>query len=179
MAATATAAGQEAQPVRLYAVIRIRGRVGVPPDIRYTLALLRLHRKFHCVLYPSTLPGIDGMLHKVKDWVTWGEIDRETLIELLRRRGRIPGDKPLTDDYVREKLGLKGGIEELADKLLRGEIMLHKLRDRSRKTWIIKPVFRLHPPRGGFRGSIKKPYGAGGELGYRGPAINELIRRML
>ncbi|KSW12761.1 50S ribosomal protein L30 [Pyrodictium occultum] len=175
------AEGEKAQAsqVRLYAVIRIRGRVDVHPDVEHTLALLRLHRKFHLVLYPSTLPGIWGMLHKVKDWATWGEIDRETLIELLRRRGRVPGNKPLTDDYVREKLGLKGGIEELADKLLRAEIVLHRLYDKRRKIWLIKPVFRLHPPRGGFRGSIKKPYGAGGELGYRGPAINELIRRML
>ena len=162
----------------LYAIIRIRGRVGVPPDVRYTLALLRLHRKYHCVLYHSSIPGIDGMLHKVKDWVTWGEITKETLVKLLRARGRIPGDKPLSDEYVREKLGLSG-IEELAEKLMRGEIMLHRLRDYSRKTWGIEPVFRLHPPRGGFRGSIKKPYGAGGELGYRGPAINELIERML
>ncbi len=177
--AQTVAGGQQARQVKLYAIIRIRGRVGVPPDVKKTLANLRLHRKFHLVLYPSTLPGLEGMLQKVKDWVTWGEIDRETLIELLRRRGRIPGDKPLTDEYVREKLGLKGGIEELADKLLRGEIMLHKLYDRKRKVWIIKPVFRLHPPRGGFKGSIKKPYGAGGELGYRGYAINELIRRML
>ncbi|HIP66323.1 MAG TPA: 50S ribosomal protein L30 [Pyrodictium sp.] len=166
------------EDVKLYAIIRLRGRVGVPPDIRYTLSLLRLHRKFHCVLYPSTLPGIWGMLHKVKDWVTWGEINRETLIELLRRRGRIPGNKPLTEEYLREKLGISS-FEELADKLLRGEIMLHKLKDKRTHTWIIKPVFRLHPPRGGFRGSIKKPYGAGGELGYRGEAINELIKRML
>ena len=164
--------------VKLYAIIRIRGRVGVPPDIRYTLSLLRLHRKLHCVLYPSTLPGIWGMLHKVKDWVTWGEINRETLVELLRRRGRAPGDKPLTEEYLREKLGVSS-VEELADKLLKGEIMLHKLKDKKTGSWIIKPVFRLHPPRGGFRGSIKKPYGAGGELGYRGEAINDLIKRML
>ncbi len=178
MAVAAQARSAQQSQVKLYAIIRIRGRVGVPPDVRKTLANLRLHRRFHLVLYPSTLPGIHGMLDKVKDWVTWGEIDRETLIELLRRRGRAPGDKPLTDEYVREKLGLSG-IEELADKLLSGEIMLHKLYDKTRKVWIIKPVFRLHPPRGGFKGSIKKPYGAGGELGYRGYAINELIRRML
>lgn len=170
---------QEASQVKLYAIIRIRGRVDVHPDVEYTLRLLRLHRKHHLVLYPSTLPGIERMLHKAKDWITWGEIDRDVLIELLRRRGRIPGNKPLTDEYIAEKLGLKGGIEELADKLLRGEIMLHRLYDKKNKKWIIKPVFQLHPPRGGFRGSIKKPYGAGGELGYRGPAINELIRRML
>jgi len=157
----------------VYAIIRIRGRVDVPPDIKYTLSLLRLHKKFHCTLYPSTLPGINGMLHKVKDWVTWGEIDRKTLIELLKKRGRIPGNKPLTDDYVKSVLKLSGGIEELADKILSGEIMLHKIEDK------IKPVFRLHPPRGGFKGSTKKPYSDGGELGYRGPAINELIERML
>ncbi len=157
----------------IYAIIRIRGRVDVPPDVKYTLALLRLHRKFHCVLYPSTLPGIEGMLHKVKDWVTWGEIDRETLIELLKKRGRVPGNKPLTDDYVKTVLKIPGGIEELANKILNGEVMLHRIEDK------IKPVFRLHPPRGGFKGSTKKPYGDGGELGYRGPAINELIKRML
>jgi len=160
----------------LYAIIRIRGRVDVPPDVDYTLKLLRLHRKFHMTLYPSTLPGMQGMLSKVKDWVTWGEIDYDTLVEVLRRRGRIVGDKPLTDDIVDKYLapyGIVGGIQALAKALIEGRVMLHKL------DFIIKPVFRLHPPRGGFKGSIKKPYGDGGELGYRGRAINELIRRML
>ncbi|HIQ03389.1 MAG TPA: 50S ribosomal protein L30 [Desulfurococcales archaeon] len=157
----------------VYAIIRIRGTVDVPPDVEYTLKLLRLHKKFHCVLYPSNLPGIDGMLHKVKDWVTWGEIDKETLVKLLRIRGRIPGNKQLTDEYVREKLKLKGGIEELAEKILKGEIQLHKIEN------IIKPVFRLHPPRGGFKKSTKKPYKSNGELGYRGKEINKLIERML
>ena len=173
-------AGQNSleREVKLYAVIRIRGRVDVPPDVEYTLKLLRLHRKNHCVIYPSTLPGIERMLHKVKDWVTWGEIDRETLIELLRTRGRAPGNRPITNEYLKEKLGI-GSIEELVEKLFRGELMLHKLKDKKNKKWIIKPVFRLHPPRGGFKGSIKKPYRAGGELGYRGQEINELIKRML
>lgn len=156
----------------LYAIIRIRGRVDVPPDIEYTLKLLRLHKKYHAVLYPSDLPGIQGMLHKIKDWATWGEIDKETLVELLRKRGRIIGDKPLTDEFVEKKLLIKNGVEGLAEALLKGEVMYHKLK-------YVKPVFRLHPPRGGFKGSIKKPFNDGGELGYRGRAINELIRRML
>ncbi len=157
----------------VYAIIRIRGRVDVHPDVEHTLKLLRLHRKFHAVLYPDNLPGLKGMLQVAKDWITWGEIDRETLVELLRKRGRVPGGKRLTDEYVKEKLGLEGGIEELADKILSGEVMLHKLEDK------IKPVFRLHPPKGGFDGSIKRPYKDGGELGYRGPAINELLRKMI
>ncbi len=157
----------------LYAIIRIRGQADVHPKVESTLKLLRLHKKFHCVLYPDSLPGIKGMLHVIKDWATWGEIDKETLVELLRKRGRIPGNRPLTDDYVREALGLNGGIEELAEKLIRGELHLHKLEDK------VKPVFRLKPPSGGFKGSIKKPYGSNGELGYRGPAINDLLKRMI
>jgi len=157
----------------VYAIIRIRGTVDVPPDVEHTLKLLRLHKKFHCVLYPDSLPGIKGMLLKVKDWVTWGEIDKGTLVELLRRRGKIPGNKPLTDEYVKEKLKLEGGIEELADKILKGEIQLHKIEN------IIKPVFRLHPPRGSFKKSTKKPYKSDGELGYRGQEINKLIEKML
>jgi len=160
----------------VYAIIRIRGTVNTPYDVEYTLRLLRLHKKYHCVLYPSNLPGLQGMLEKVKDWVTWGEIDRETLIQLLKARGRIPGGKKLTDDYVDSKLnelGIKGGIPALADAILSGKIMLHKVDN------LIKPVFRLHPPRGGFKRTIKKPITQGGETGYRGPAINELIKKML
>ncbi|MET1159418.1 MAG: 50S ribosomal protein L30 [Thermoprotei archaeon] len=159
----------------LYAIIRIRGRVDVPPDVDYTLKLLRLHKKFHMVIYPKDLPGLEGMLRKAKDWITWGEIDYDTLVEVLKKRGRIVGNKPLTDEIVDkmlEKHGIKGGIPALAKAMFEGKITLHKLE------WI-KPVFRLHPPRGGFKRSTKRPYNDGGELGYRGKAINELIKRML
>ncbi len=157
----------------LYAIIRIRGQPDTPYDVEYTLKLLRLHRRFYCTLYHSKTPGLDGMLFKAKDWITWGEISKNVLIELLRKRGRTVGNKPLTDNIVKEKLKLKGGIEELAEKLLSGEITLNKIEN------IIKPVFRLHPPKGGFKGTIKRPFGAGGELGYRGEKINELLMRMI
>lgn len=157
----------------LLAIIRLRGRVDVPPDVDYTLKLLRLHRKFSAALYPDSLPGIQGMLRKVQGWVTWGEVSKEVLVELLRKRGRVPGNEPLTDEYVREKLGLRGGIEELAEKLLSGELQLHRLEH------LIKPVFRLHPPKGGFKKSTKRMYGDEGELGYRGSDINKLLKRMI
>ncbi len=158
----------------LYLAIRIRGTVDVHPDIEKTLYLLRLRRKYAASLYHSSLPGIEGMLRKAQDWITWGEIDRDTLIQLLRVRGRILGDKPLTDEWVAQNLGLYGGIPELADKLLAGEIHFHKLEEKG-----VKPFFRLHPPRGGFKRTIKRHYTNGGELGYRGSAINELVLRML
>lgn len=155
----------------LYAVVRIRGTVDVPPDVEHTLRLLRLLKPFHATIYPKS-PAIDGMLGVVKDWVAWGEVDRETLKLLISRRGRLVGGKPITDEDVKRIFGL-GSIDELVDAMLEGKVPWHRYEDR------VKPIFRLHPPRGGFKGSIKKPYGSGGELGYRGPEINKLLLRML
>jgi large subunit ribosomal protein L30 len=120
------------------------------------------------------------MLRVVKDWVTWGEVDADTLAQLLRRRGRLVGDKPLTDDWVR-KYGW-GSLEELALAYVRGEVdrlaCTGKQRPGEKCIPGLKPFFRLRPPTGGFR-SIKKPYNKGGDLGYRGPLINELIMRSI
>lgn len=154
---------------RLMAVIRIRGRVGVRREAKDTLKMLRLHRKHHAVIIDDR-PSYKGMLKKVADYVTWGEITPETLALLLRKRGELSGGKKLTDEYVKEKLGLSG-INELAKAIFEGKLTLKDVPG-------LKPVFRLHPPKGGFKGSTKKHYKAGGELGYRGIAINDLIKRM-
>lgn len=152
----------------LYAVIRIRGIIGVRKDIQETLRHLRLVRKFHCVLVPNDETHV-GMLKKAKDYITWGEIDLDTLEELLRKRGRLIGDKPITDEYA-QKIGYKD-VRDLAKAILDGKIKYKELPD-------IKPVFRLTPPRGGFK-STKHPFKVGGDLGYRGTAINDLLRRMM
>ena len=68
-----------------YAVIRVRGSVNVRSDIKDTLKMLRLNRVNHCVLVPNTKP-YSGMLQKVKDYVTWGEIDDETLKLLMDKK---------------------------------------------------------------------------------------------
>ncbi len=169
-AASRESRGKETENITLYAIIRLRGRVNVNPEVKKTLELLRLTRKYSLAIYPSDIPGLEGMLKKVKDWVTWGEIDRDTLKILLERRGRTPGNRRLTEKYIRDEMGLKD-MEELVEKIFRGEILLHKQNH-------IKPIFRLHPPSGGFKRSIKRPFRDQGELGYRGPLINELIRRM-
>ncbi|MEO3992881.1 MAG: 50S ribosomal protein L30 [Desulfurococcaceae archaeon TW002] len=154
----------------LYAIIRLRGRSGVLPDVAETLRKLRLTRKYMVVIYPKN-PSIDGMLAVVKDWVTWGEIDKETLKELLVRRGRLVGNKPITEEFIKEKYGMS--IDDFVKALIDGELQLHKLDD------VIKPVFRLHPPKGGFKKSTRKPIGSDGELGYRGTEINKLLQRMM
>ncbi len=151
------------------ALIRLRSGIRARGEVRDTLAMLRLHRINHLVIVDDT-PSYRGMIQKVKDYITWGEINKDTLVKLLRKRGRLVGNKPITDEYVKEKLGMT--IEEFAEKVINGEM---KLRDLPN----IKPVFRLHPPRGGLKGSKKRSFKEGGALGYRGEKINELIERML
>lgn len=154
----------------MIAIVRVRGRVDVRSDIERTLHLLRLRRKHSCVvLRPDK--SLIGMINKVKDFVTWGEIDKETFKELLLKRGRLVGDKKISEEYIKEKTGMT--VDKFVDKLFNGEVKLEDIPG-------IKPFFRLSPPRGGFeRGGIKKPFHLGGALGYRGKYINDLIRRMI
>jgi large subunit ribosomal protein L30 len=166
-----------------YAVIRIRGIPTTPRDIATALNLLRLRRKFTMVVVPGT-PDVMGMIERANDWITWGEIDADTLAEVLRRRGRIAGDKPLTLEYL-QRWGWQS-FEEVALAYVAGEInrlscgKRARFKDGQRQSCIpyLKPFFRLHPPRGGLN-SVKLHFSVGGDLGYRGPLINDLIRRML
>ncbi len=156
--------------VPIMAVVRIRGRVGIKPDIRYTLDMLRIRRKFWATIVPYT-PSYKGMLHKVKDYSTYGEVDEETLVELLRYRGRLRNGGKITDEWLRENTEFES-VEGLAGAILSGKVKFHKLE------WVI-PYFRLRPPKGGFKRSTKRSWNDGGELGYRGEEINRLLRRMI
>ncbi|RLE49568.1 MAG: 50S ribosomal protein L30 [Candidatus Methanomethylicota archaeon] len=153
----------------LIVAIKIRGDVGASPDVRYTLNLLRLRRKHVAVILEAS-QSILGMLKKVAEYVTWGELDEETLALLLEKRGRLIGNKKITEEYLKSK-GFSS-FKELAQALLSGKITLKQLPE-------IKPFFRLAPPSGGFKKTIKKHYLAGGELGYRGSAIRPLIKAMV
>ncbi len=151
-----------------FIVVRIRGIPDVRYDIRETLKRLRLIKKFHATIVPDT-PTYRGMLFKAKDYIAYGPADKETVKEMLLKRGRLIGNKPLTEEYIKNTLSMD--VDQLAEKLASGELKLTDLKN-------VKPVFRLHPPRGGFKRSIKKLVQAGGELGYR-EDISSLILRML
>ncbi len=155
---------------KIFAVIRLRGNSGLHPDVKATLSLLKLHKPHHMVIVECT-QSIQGMLKKASNWITWGELSADVLSLVLKKRCYLIGNKKLTDDYVR-KYTKYTSIDELANAIINNEI---KLKEISK----LKPVFRLHPPSGGYKKSIKKQYGNGGELGYRGEAINSLIKRMI
>ncbi len=154
---------------RCLAVIRVRGVSDVFREIGETLRMLHLTRNCHATLIDDR-PSYLGMLHKAKDYVTWGEVSKESVALLLRERGRIVGNKKLTDEYIRE-VGYKS-LNDLAEAIHKTEVEYNSLPN-------IKPVFRLHPPKKGFKGKVKKSYTAGGVTGYREEAINDLIKRMI
>ncbi len=141
----------------MLAVVRIRGSVGTTKKLKDTLKMLKLTSVNHCSLLSDT-PSNRGMLEKVGDYVTWGEIEKPVLEELIEKRGRLPGDKHLDKKTVLDVVG----------KILK---------NRSLKGLEIKGFFRLSPPSKGFR-SVRRRFPKG-DLGKRGGAINELLRRMI
>ena len=162
--------------ITMFLVIRVRGTTGVIQNIADTLDMLRLNRISHAVLIEEN-PSYEGMLQKAKDYITWGEIDAETVAAMIAKRGRLPGNVKVTDEYVAENSDYNN-IEELAKALVDGKVKLLvdgkvKLADVG-----IKPVFRLHPPRKGYE-DIRLSVQEGGSLGYRGEEIKDLAKRML
>lgn len=152
------------------AVVRIRGSIGIKQPIESTMKMLRLYKKNNCVIISNT-DNYVGMLRKVKDYVTWGEIDDKTFRLLLEKRGRLARKESLTENYLKEKLKLDydGFVKDFFSfRKELGDIPGFKL------------FFKLHPPEGGFeRKGVKVPFSLGGVLGYRKDKINDLIKRMI
>ena len=71
-----------------FAIIQIRGTIGVPFTIKDTLEKLKLKKKHNCRIIEDS-PSIRGMFEKIRHLVTWGSIDDETLT-LLKAKGEGP-----------------------------------------------------------------------------------------
>ncbi len=149
--------------------VRIRGLSDISQETKDTLMMLRLTRNCHATLLDDR-PAYNGMLRKSQHCLTWGEVSQESIALLLKKRGRLVGDKKLTDEYAKE-LDYKS-LDDLAEAIFKVDIEFSSLPQ-------VKPVFRLRPPKKGYKGKVKKSYAAGGESGYRGDAINDLLKRMV
>lgn len=151
------------------AVVRVRGLSDISQEIKDTLRMLRLTRNCHATLIDNR-PAYLGMLRKAQNCVTWGEISKENVALLLKERGRLIGDKKLTDEYAQE-IGYKS-LDDLAEAV-------YKLKVEYNRLPKVKAVFRFHPPKKGYKGKVKRSYAAGGVTGYRGETINDLLKRMM
>jgi large subunit ribosomal protein L30 len=160
---------QKVEERKSLAVVRVRGTVSAQREARETLQFLHLEHTNHAVIIDNR-PAYKGMLQRVQSYVTWGEVDKETVAMMLQKRARLAGDKKLTEEYL-QAIGYKS-FDELADAIVSGKAEHGKLPE-------MQPQFRMHPPSKGFKGKIKKSFRSGGEAGNRGEAINKLVQRMI
>jgi len=119
-------------------LIRIKGDVCLKKEIRETLVRLRLRRKYACVVLTKPTKEQLGMIKKVKDFIAFGEINKETFGKLVEFRGQLK-DKTKKTDL----------------KKVTGELLLGKKYEELN----LKPFFRLHPPRKGINSKKHFPKG--------------------
>jgi large subunit ribosomal protein L30 len=83
------------------AVVRVRGLVNLRHDVKKTFEYLNLQNKNWCIILEDT-PTLKGMVTKVKDYVTFGEVTDDVISEIVTKRG-----KETTDENAFEFKGKK------------------------------------------------------------------------
>ena len=152
------------------AVIRISGKNDLKKEIKDTFKMLRAYKKNNCVVLENT-PSNLGMVNRLKDHITWGEIDQETFKLLLEKRAKLVTKKITINDFIKQKLNTD--LNTFTKDFFESK---RKLKDIPG----MKLFFGLHPPIKGYeRKGTKLPFSLGGVLGYRKDKINDLIKRML
>ena len=136
--------------------IRISGLVEMQTKVEETLFRTRLRRKYAAVLLKPTAEN-QKLLLKLRNFIAYGDINKETLALLIQKRG----------------------MPKVKDKKIDVDKVIESLEKKNFNDLEIKPFFRLHPPRGGI--DSKNHFGTSRKavLGDNKNAINDLLRRML
>jgi large subunit ribosomal protein L30 len=150
-----------------YLVVRIKGTVNIPHWAQTTLDGLNLDKRFRATIVPES-PEYLGMLRRVKEVVAWTKADTGIVKELLEKRGRKTGYKPITKSDIPKEYR---SIDELASAIAENKVAISKIEG-------LKPWFALNPPRGGFKRKTKTQYAQDGVLGEDGE-LAEMVKRML
>jgi large subunit ribosomal protein L30 len=150
-----------------YLVVRIKGTVNIPKWAQTTLDGLNLDKRFRATIVPENNEYL-GMLRTVKEEVAWTKADASIVKELLEKRGRKAGYKPITKSDIPKDYK---SFDDLASAIAENKVTMSKLEG-------IKPWFALSPPRGGFKRKTKTQYAQDGVLGEDGELV-EIVKRML
>jgi large subunit ribosomal protein L30 len=151
----------------VYLVVRIKGTVNIPRWAQATLNGLNLDRRFRATVVPESEEYL-GMLRKVKEEVAWTKADAGIVKELLEKRGRKAGYKPISKSDLPKEYK---SIDDLAIAIAENKVAISKLEG-------IKPWFALSPPKGGFKRKTKTQYTQNGILGEDGELVG-IVKRML
>ena len=150
-----------------YLVVRIKGTVNIPHWAKQTLDGLNLDKRFRATVVPESEEYL-GMLRKVKEEVAWTKADAGIVKELLEKRGRKAGYKPINKSDLPKEYS---SMDDLASAIAENKIAISKLEG-------IKPWFALSPPKGGFKRKTQTQYSQNGILGEDSELV-EIVKRML
>jgi large subunit ribosomal protein L30 len=148
-------------------VVNLRGLVNTRKPVRTTLDQLKVGRRFNATIVPND-EVYQGMLKLAKEHLAWCNLNAETAEKLLRARAEISSGSRVTESEIAKE---HGSFHELASRLEKGEVKLASVSE-------IRPFFRLSPPKGGFKRSIRRQYRDGGILGPN-DELSKLVEKML
>jgi len=152
----------------LILVVNLHGAINSSAPVRKALTELWVAKKFSASVVTDDSPTV-GMLRLCKDYVAWSPVDQGLLGDLLKKRGMVSSTKTL-DQAQLKSLGFKSH-EDLAAKMVKDQVRLSAVKG-------VLPFFRLAPPRGGFKLSLRRQSTERGTLGSN-PKLEEIVRRML
>jgi large subunit ribosomal protein L30 len=135
-------------------VVNLRGLVNTRAPVRTTLDQLRVSRRFNATIVPDD-DVHHGMLKLAKEHVAWCKLNADIAEKLLKSRSEKSSGRRVLESEVSKT---HGSFHEIASGLESGNLQLKSL-------GVMRPFFRLSPPRGGFKRSIRRQYKEGGILG--------------
>jgi len=152
----------------LILVVNLHGKINSSAPVRKALGELWVAKKFSASVVPDDAVTV-GMHKLCKDYVAWTPVEEGLLGDLLKKRGMVSASRPLDAASLKE-LGYKKH-EDLAALMLKEQVRLSAVKG-------VLPYFRLAPPKGGFRASLRRQSTEKGLLGNN-PKLGEIVRRMI
>jgi large subunit ribosomal protein L30 len=152
----------------LLVVVNLHGQINSSAPVRKALGELWVAKKFSASVVTDDATTV-GMLRRCKDFVAWCPVSEELLSDLLKKRGMVSAARALDAGTLKE-LGYKKH-EDLAAKMVKDQMRLSAVKG-------VLPYFRLAPPKGGFRLSLRRQATEHGLLGSN-PKLDEIVRRMI
>ena len=151
----------------LILVLNLHGKINSSAPVRKALVELKVEKRFSASVVTDDAATV-GMLRLCKDYVAWCQADAGLLTSLLEKRGMVSTTGRL-DAKALQALGFKDH-GSLAEMMLKEGTRLSEVEG-------LRPFFRLSPPRGGFKLSLRRQFSEKGVLGNN-PKLPELIGRM-